>query len=359
MICQSACSSCSQATSSSSRSVWLRTSSVRDGTRHSVRHPADRRAACRRDAGFGRMGAMSGSYWKQVRVRRARGPDGPPARRPHRRADPDAGLAPTRRSATAPPTRRWPPGSTAGVYDDLLAGLGDGMAAGLGVGLGERDTDSVFRRSFSALVLAECIARDNDRPLLPRRQDPRVGRPGRDLAAARARPARLRARQGLGARRRPRRRRARHAGRSRRTSADHRADRAARRDRRPGAAAGRPARSPPASPTGWRWRRWRCCAATSSRCGCSSPGSPGSPPRAGTRASYDDRDPYLDRRQRRGVPAGAATSSSRSAPEPPEVRSDLLLVAGATRCAATNPHVPRTAAQPAVTLGRPCMSRRP
>ncbi|KRB72791.1 hypothetical protein ASE01_22380 [Nocardioides sp. Root190] len=47
-----------------------------------------------------------------------------------------------------------------GVYDDLLTGLGDGMCAGLEVGLGERDTDSVFRRSFSALVLAECIDRD-------------------------------------------------------------------------------------------------------------------------------------------------------------------------------------------------------
>ena len=40
------------------------------------------------------------------------------------------------------------------------------MAAGLGVGLGERDTDSVFRRSFSALILGECIGRDNDRPLV-------------------------------------------------------------------------------------------------------------------------------------------------------------------------------------------------
>jgi hypothetical protein len=54
-----------------------------------------------------------------------------------------------------------------GVYDDLLPGLGDGMAAGLGVGLGDRDTDSVFRRSFSALILGECIARDNERPLVP------------------------------------------------------------------------------------------------------------------------------------------------------------------------------------------------
>ena len=54
-----------------------------------------------------------------------------------------------------------------GVYDDLLAGLGDGMAAGLTVGLGERDTDSVFRRSFSVLALAECLARDNEQNLLP------------------------------------------------------------------------------------------------------------------------------------------------------------------------------------------------
>src|SRR3954452_13400165 len=53
-----------------------------------------------------------------------------------------------------------------GVYDDLLAGLGDGMAAGLTQGLGEIGTDSVFRRSFSVLVLAECVARDNAQTLL-------------------------------------------------------------------------------------------------------------------------------------------------------------------------------------------------
>jgi hypothetical protein len=56
---------------------------------------------------------------------------------------------------------------SAGVYDDLLAGLGDGMAAGLTQGLGESGTDSVFRRSFSVLVLAECIGRDNAESLLP------------------------------------------------------------------------------------------------------------------------------------------------------------------------------------------------
>lgn len=46
-----------------------------------------------------------------------------------------------------------------GVYDDLLEGLGDGMTTGLTVGIGEQGTDTVFRRSFSALVLAECIER--------------------------------------------------------------------------------------------------------------------------------------------------------------------------------------------------------
>ncbi len=54
-----------------------------------------------------------------------------------------------------------------GVYDDLLVGLGDGMSTGLGVGLGERGTDTVFRRSFSALVLAEVIERDNTARLVP------------------------------------------------------------------------------------------------------------------------------------------------------------------------------------------------
>ncbi|MDT0200961.1 DUF2785 domain-containing protein [Nocardioides sp. AE5] len=54
-----------------------------------------------------------------------------------------------------------------GVYDDLLAGLGDGVATGLDVGLGESGTDSVFRRSFSALVMAECLRRNNKLDLLP------------------------------------------------------------------------------------------------------------------------------------------------------------------------------------------------
>lgn len=51
-----------------------------------------------------------------------------------------------------------------GVYDDLLPGLGDGIARGLDVGLGEQDTASVFRRSLCAVVLAACIDRDSERP---------------------------------------------------------------------------------------------------------------------------------------------------------------------------------------------------
>ncbi|MEI2812039.1 MAG: DUF2785 domain-containing protein [Nocardioides sp.] len=54
-----------------------------------------------------------------------------------------------------------------GIYDELLSGLGDGMAAGLVVGLGEEETDNVFRRSFSALTLAECIRHDQHAGLLP------------------------------------------------------------------------------------------------------------------------------------------------------------------------------------------------
>lgn len=76
---------------------------------------------------------------------------------------------PAERDGTAYPTLATWVGR--GVYDDLLAGLGDGMAAGLGVGVGagpdSAASDDVFRRSFSALVLAECLQRDNDRGLLP------------------------------------------------------------------------------------------------------------------------------------------------------------------------------------------------
>lgn len=53
-----------------------------------------------------------------------------------------------------------------GVYDDLLVGLGDGIAPGLMYGLGRDDEVSVLRRSYSALILAEIIGRDNVKRLL-------------------------------------------------------------------------------------------------------------------------------------------------------------------------------------------------
>lgn len=109
---------------------------------------------------------MSGAYWQQVHDSGLAVPADRPL--PDLTAELTTMLGesdPERRDGTAYPTlATW---IERGVYDDLLAGLGDGMAAGLGVGLGERGTDSVFRRSFSALVLAECVARDNQRWLVP------------------------------------------------------------------------------------------------------------------------------------------------------------------------------------------------
>jgi hypothetical protein len=112
------------------------------------------------------MGRMSTAYWQQVRSAEMKVPTDRPL------ADLTAELTtmlgspdPVARDEFAYPIlATW---ISEGVYDDLLAGLGDGMAAGLTQGLGESDTDSVFRRSFSALVLAECVARDNAESLVP------------------------------------------------------------------------------------------------------------------------------------------------------------------------------------------------
>ncbi len=51
---------------------------------------------------------------------------------------------------------------TKGVYDDLLSGLGHGILPGLRYGLGHDGDMSVLRRSYSALMLAEIIGRDNN-----------------------------------------------------------------------------------------------------------------------------------------------------------------------------------------------------
>ena len=112
------------------------------------------------------VGGVSGDYWNQVladdmAVPTDRSLSDLTAELTQMLGDTDPG----RRDGTAYPTlATW---VSRGVYDDLLAGLGDGMAAGLTTGLGRSEDDTVFRRSFSALVLGECVARDNQRPLVP------------------------------------------------------------------------------------------------------------------------------------------------------------------------------------------------
>lgn len=109
---------------------------------------------------------MVSTFWEQVRANGLKVPDDRPlseltAELTTMLGDPD----PAVRDGIAYPTlATWIGG---GVYDDLLEGLGDGMASGLAVGLGENGTDTVFRRSFSVLVLAECIERDNAAHLVP------------------------------------------------------------------------------------------------------------------------------------------------------------------------------------------------
>jgi hypothetical protein len=112
------------------------------------------------------MGGMSRSYWKQVHDDDFAVPTDRPladltAELTRLLGDVDPDL---RDGLALPALATW---VERGVYDDLLRGLGDGMVAGLRVGLGESGTDTVFRRSFSGLVLGECIQRDNQRPLVP------------------------------------------------------------------------------------------------------------------------------------------------------------------------------------------------
>lgn len=109
---------------------------------------------------------MSSTFWEQVKANGLKVPGDRPiadltTELTAMLGDPD----PSIRGGIAYPTlSAW---IADGVYDDLLDGLGDGMAAGLAVGLGQDGTDTVFRRSFSVLVLAECIARDNEAHLVP------------------------------------------------------------------------------------------------------------------------------------------------------------------------------------------------
>jgi hypothetical protein len=54
-----------------------------------------------------------------------------------------------------------------GIYDELLAGLGDGLVVGLRHGVGESGTESVVRRTLSAMALTEVVRRDNATQMLP------------------------------------------------------------------------------------------------------------------------------------------------------------------------------------------------
>lgn len=109
---------------------------------------------------------MSSTFWEQVKANGLKVPGDRPLTELTTEltamlGDPD----PAVRDGIAHPTlTAW---ISNGVYDHLLEGLGDGMAAGLTVGLGQDDTDTVFRRSFSVLVLSECIERDNRARLVP------------------------------------------------------------------------------------------------------------------------------------------------------------------------------------------------
>ena len=187
-------------------------------------------------------------------------------------------------------------------------------------------------------MLAECIARDNERPPGAGATVLELGRPDRHLAAARARPARPRPGKGwahaiahgadaLGA-----------AGRRRRTSAapeltvllDVIADRVLLPVDRL-FTSGEPDRLARATMAVLRRNLvpLRVLEPWIARLAAARRRTPAVATTTATRSS--------SRGNAEALPAGAATCSSRSAPRPPEVRSDLLLVlVDALR--ATNPH---------------------
>lgn len=104
------------------------------------------------------MGVTSG-YWERVRASGFRLPEDRPlddltTELVRMLGDPDPDV---RDGLAYPVLATW---IGEGVYDDLLTGFGDGIAEGLFIGLGEDGTDSVLRRSFSALLLAETVLRE-------------------------------------------------------------------------------------------------------------------------------------------------------------------------------------------------------
>ena len=329
MICQSAWSSCSQATSSSSRSVWSRTSSGSDDTAASVFRdaywwlgplPPDRPLVDGGLAGWRIWRVSTGSRcmlpaWRcppigpsddlTAELTRMLGDTDPETRGRHR--------VPHARHLGRPRRLRRPA---------VRARRRHGRRASASASA-RRDTDSVFRRSFSALVLGECIARDNERPLvaggkvlewgdrlatwLLRERDLRGFVPGKGWAHAVAHGA-----DALGTLARSP-----HVARQR-------ADRDPRRHRRPAPAAGRPlfTNGEPdrlAAATMEVLRRNRVPLKVVE------PWIARIVDSASTEASYDDRDPHLA--------GGNAEAFLRAlylqlslGPRPPEIRSDLLLV---------------------------------
>ena len=189
-------------------------------------------------------------------------------------------------------------------------------------GLGQSDTDSVFRRSFSALILAECIARDTERPLVPggkvlewgdriatwilEERDLRGFVPGKGWAHAVAHGADALATLA----------RSPHVGQA---ELNVLLDVIAERLALPVDAAVHPWRARPARVR----RRWRCCAATGCR---SRPWSRGWPGSAGPPAAAR---PPVTRTSSAATPrpsCAPSTSSSRWAPSRRAVRADLLLL---------------------------------
>ena len=254
---------------------------------------------------------MASTFWEQVKANGLKVPEGrtlPELTTELTRmlGDPD----PANRDGIAYPTlATW---ISQGVYDELLKGLGDGMATGLDVGLGEDGTDSVFRRSFSALVLAEGIERDNVAHLVPvdtllgwgdhlaswfvRERDLRGYVPTKGWAHTVAHGA-----DALG--------RLAEAGvMGRRLELTVLLDVIADRLLVPTATTSSTART-----TGWRWPPCGSCAATWSTSTCSSPGSPGWPATPARTASGTRTLP--GQRQRAALPA-RALPPGRAGPEP-------------------------------------------
>ena len=109
---------------------------------------------------------MRGGFWQQVLESDMTVPATPPLNDLTAELVSMLGsLDPVERSGIAYPVlATW---LASGVYDDLLVSFGDGVATGLTVGLGEPNGERVFRRTFSALILAGCVTRDNAAHLLP------------------------------------------------------------------------------------------------------------------------------------------------------------------------------------------------